>query len=247
MTALAGRVALVTGATGRLGSAVCRTLVAQGATVVGACHRGGDRAVELAEFTGKRLITVDLSDREQAGTVVAETIKHAAPPDIVVCAHGATARRGVLGGRTDPAAESRLWQLNVGSVQQLATAAMRQMLRRRYGRIVLLGSRAGMHGMPGQPGYAATKGALSAWAASAAWEAGPFGITVNVVAPGAITPEPGAPAVYSAEEDGLVADRTAVRRLGEPEEVAAVVAFLAGASSSYLTGQTLQVDGGARW
>ncbi|WP_405554677.1 SDR family oxidoreductase [Streptomyces canus] len=244
---LAGRTALVTGASGHIGGAVCHALTARGATVVGVYREGTERAGELREETGALMLRADLDDPMQTDELLRRTRETAAAPDVLVCAHGATHRAGMLSGRHDAEAEARLWWLNVGSVQCLATGAAKQMLRRRHGRIVLLGSRAGAAGMPGQPGYAATKAALSAWAASVAWELGPFGVTVNVVAPGAISARPDGSALYSSEEDAQAASRTALRRLGEPAEVAAVAAFLAGPESSYLTGQTLYVDGGARW
>jgi 3-oxoacyl-[acyl-carrier protein] reductase len=244
---LTGQTALVTGASGHLGRAVCRALTSRGATVVGIYHKGSSRAQELREVTGALMLRADLDDVDQTDELLRRTREAVAAPDVLVCAHGSTHRAGVLGGRHQAEAEARLWWLNVGSVQCLATGAAKQMLRRRHGRIVLLGSRAGAVGMPGQPGYAATKAGLSAWAASVAWELGPFGVTVNVVAPGAISARPDGSALYSSEEDAQAASRTALRRLGEPEEVAAVASFLAGPESSYVTGQTLYVDGGARW
>ncbi|MFI6287512.1 SDR family NAD(P)-dependent oxidoreductase [Streptomyces sp. NPDC051018] len=246
-TELDGRVALVTGATGHLGEAVCRALAARGATVVGVHRTPSERTEPLGTATGTRFLRADLADAEETASLLGRVGELGPAPDILVCAHGATARRPVLSGAYDSAAEHRLWRLNTGSVQQLASAAAKRMVRARYGRIVLFGSRAGTAGMPGQPGYAATKAALSGWAASAAWELGPFGVTVNVVAPGAIRARPGADGVYSAEEDDRAAARTAARRLGEAAEIADTVAFLAGPGASYITGQTLCADGGARW
>ncbi|MFB8072877.1 SDR family NAD(P)-dependent oxidoreductase [Streptomyces californicus] len=244
---LAGRTALVTGATGQLGDAVCRLLAARGAAVVGVHRTPSERAEALAAGTGARLLRADLSDPDETAALLGRVRELGPAPDILVCAHGATARRPVLGGAYDAAAEQRLWQLNTGSVQQLASAAAKRMMRAKFGRIVLFGSRGGATGMPGQPGYAATKAALSGWAASAAWELGPFGVTVNVIAPGAVRARPEDAPVYSAEEDERAAGRTAVRRLAEPAEIAEAVGFLAAPGASYVTGQTLLVDGGARW
>ncbi|MEU6021906.1 SDR family oxidoreductase [Micromonospora sp. NPDC047134] len=246
MTELDGRTALVTGASGHLGGAVCRALAAQGARVVGTYRGGAERIQALADEYGVIPHQVDLSDGTAVAGLLPAMTEVAGALDILVCAHGVTERRPVVTARPGSDAGD-LWRLNVSASVALAGAAGRQMLRRRHGRIVLLGSRAGTHGMPGQADYAASKAALSAWATSAAWELGPFGVTVNVVAPGAVEPDPQAPAVYSDRENQEVVGRIALRRLGAPAEVAAVVAFLAGPGAGYLTGQTLLVDGGARW
>ena len=248
---LAGRTALVTGASGLLGGAVCRVLAARGAEVVGLYCRNEERARRLAkEITADggmvHLLAADLADPQRLAGLMGEVRRVAAAPDILVCAHGVTTRHSALAPNGPSAAW--LWELNVGSVIRVAAAAAEGMLRRDDGRMVLLGCRAGTVGMPGQADYAATKAAIAGWAASAAWELGPFGITVNVLAPGALEQDPHAgSAVYSDAENRAVAGRIALRRLGGAEEVAGVAAFLAGPDSAYLTGQTILVDGGARW
>jgi 3-oxoacyl-[acyl-carrier protein] reductase len=236
----AADVALVTGASGRLGTAICRLLAADGLTVLPVCHQGDRRAAELAaEIGALDPVQADLTD---TATAMARIKSRGVAPGVLVCAHGRTSRRSVLAGGDDDG----LWGVNVHSVTRLAGLVGKGMLRRRSGRIVLVGSRAGSVGMPGQAEYAATKAALSAWAASAAWDFGRFGVTVNVVAPGAVQPGPDG-GLYTAEEDAAVTERIALRRLATADEVAGAVAFLAGPRSGYITGQTLLVDGGARW
>lgn len=233
-------VALVTGASGLLGAAICHALADAGMTVLPVCHQGMDRAAELAAKIGAlEPVRADLTDPAAAMGRIRE---RGVVPGVLVCAHGRTLRRSVL----TPGGDGGLWDLNVHSVTRLAGLVGKGMLRQRGGRIVLVGSRAGSVGMPGQAEYAATKAALSAWAASAAWDFGRFGVTVNVVAPGAVQPGPGS-SLYTEEENHAVTERIALRRLATPEEVADAVAFLAGPRSGYITGQTLLVDGAARW
>lgn len=236
------RVALVTGASGLLGGAICRALADAGLTVLPLCHKGLDRAAELADDIGALALEPVQADLADTAAAMERIRERGVAPGVLVCAHGMTLRRSVLTAGDDDG----LWDVNVHSVTRLATFVGKGMLRKRDGRIILIGSRAGSAGLPGQAEYAATKAALSVWAASAAWDFGRFGVTVNVVAPGAVQPGPGS-AVYSEAENRAVADRVALRRLATPQEIAGAVVFLAGPHSGYITGQTLLVDGGARW
>jgi 3-oxoacyl-[acyl-carrier protein] reductase len=135
--------------------------------------------------------------------------------------------------------------INIESQIALSRMSLRIMSASGWGRIVFIGSRAGSVGLPGQAAYASTKGALSAWAASVAGEVGKKGITVNVVAPGAI--EDAQETVYSPEEQEKVCDRIGAGRLGKAGEVASVVSFLCSTNAGYINGATIAVDGGARF
>ncbi|HEX6358690.1 SDR family NAD(P)-dependent oxidoreductase [Actinophytocola sp.] len=242
------RVAVVSGASGNIGATCCRELALAGATVVAGYHTGEQAAKLLAEqieADGGTCVPVaaDLSRPDGAQTLVDAALQRFKRVDIAVAAAGVRTRRLALS--TDPATVAELLAVNFASAIGLAKACLRPMLRARYGRIILFGSRAGVSGLPGHSVYAATKGALQPWAASVAGELGTHGITVNVIAPGAIRAEQ--TDFHSEEEQKLVLNFIGAGRFGEPEEVAAAVGFLASSSASYLNGSTVVVDGGARF
>jgi 3-oxoacyl-[acyl-carrier protein] reductase len=242
-----GRVVVVSGASGDIGSVCARQLAQLGATVVAGYHRGEERAQKLAaevEESGGILVPVraDLSAPGGPALLAGTALDRFGRIDGLVAAAGLRTRR--LAMATDAAALDTLLQVNLAGTVNLAKACLRPMMRAKYGRIVLFGSRAGTSGLPGHSAYAATKGALQPWAASLAGEVGKHGITVNVVAPGAIRAEV---MDFSPEERDLVLKFIGAGRLGEPEEVAAAVSFLLSPAASYVSGNTLVVDGGARF
>ncbi|MEV5378474.1 SDR family oxidoreductase [Streptomyces nondiastaticus] len=244
---LSGRVVVVSGASGQIGGACALELSALGAAVVAGYHTGAEAARKLqeqAEGQGGTLVPVaaDLSRPEGADALVAAAVERFGRVDGCVAAAGLRTRRLALA--TDERSLQRLLQVNLAGAVSLAKACLKPMMRARYGRIVLFGSRAGTSGLPGHGAYAATKGALQPWAASVAGEVGGHGITVNVVAPGAIRAEV---MDFSEAERDLVLKFIGAGRLGEPEEVAAAVSFLLSPSASYVNGTTLVVDGGARF
>ncbi|MEU3752574.1 SDR family oxidoreductase [Streptomyces olivoreticuli] len=242
-----GRVVVVSGASGQIGGACALELAALGATVVAGYH-SGEQAIrklrEQVEGQGGTLVPVaaDLSEPEGADALVAVAVGRFGRLDGCVAAAGLRTRR--LAMATDARSLEKLLRVNLAGSVNLAKACLKPMMRARYGRIVLFGSRAGTSGLPGHSAYAATKGALQPWAASVAGEVGKHGITVNVVAPGAIRAEV---MDFSAAERDLVLQFIGAGRLGEPEEVAAAVSFLMSPSASYVNGNTLVVDGGARF
>lgn len=241
------RVVVISGASGGIGGACARQLAGLGATVVAGYHRNGDAVRklewELAE-QGRTVLGVeaDLSAREGPERLVNAALGAFGRVDACVAAAGISNRR--LAMAADPRVLDKLLNVNVHGAIGLVKACLRPMMRARYGRVVLFGSRAGVSGLPGSSAYAATKGALQPWAASVAGEVGRHGITVNVVAPGAIRTEL---SEYSAAEEDLVRRSIAAGRLGEPCEVASAVSFLVSSAASYVNGSTLVVDGGARF
>lgn len=248
---LADRVAVVSGASGNIGGACCRELAAAGAAVVAGYHTGEKAARLLAddiEAAGGTCLPVaaDLSQPGGADALVGAALERFSRVDVCVAAAGVRTRRLALG--TDASTVEHLLASNVGSAIGLAKACLRPMMRARYGRVVLFGSRAGIGGLPGHAAYAATKGALQPWASSVAGEVGTSGITVNVVAPGAIRAASAADTdFHSEEEQELVVRFIGAGRFGEAEEVAGVVAFLGSPAASYVNGATVVVDGGARF
>jgi 3-oxoacyl-[acyl-carrier protein] reductase len=228
-----GRTAVVTGAAQGIGAATAALLREQGAEVVRLDRQAGDGVVQC-----------DVTDKEQVDEVFAGIGRI----DILVNNAGIT-RDNLLFKMPYDEWQSVL-NTNLTSMFLCCQAAQKVMVPARYGRIVNLSSRSAL-GNRGQVNYAAAKAGVQGLTATLAIELGPYDITVNAVAPGYIaTPMTAATAERvgsSAEEhQAMAAERTPLRRVGRPEEVAAVIAFLASDEASYVSGQTLYVNGGAR-
>ena len=251
------RVAFVTGGTRGIGAAICRSLAAQGAGVA-AGYSGNDKAAEafrrdFAESFPDRVLTLhrgDISSAEDCRRCVGEVVEQQGRLDILVNNAGITADRSVLKMKDDD--WRRVIDVNLSGAFFLSQAALSHMLERGSGRIVMISSVIGETGNVGQVNYAAAKSGLFGLTKTLAREAAlqlqragkleGIGITVNTVTPGFIETEMLA-TLPAAVRDGICA-RVPLGRLGQPEEVARVVHFLAADAASYITGQVWGVNGG---
>jgi len=239
---LTGKVALVTGASGGIGGAIAKALHAQGATVIlsGTKIEALDR---LAAELGERAYTVacNLSDiaSVEALPKAAETAA-AAPIEILVNNAGIT--RDNLFLRMKDEEWDQVLAVNLTAAFRLSRAVLRGMMKKRWGRIIQITSVVGVTGNPGQANYAAAKAGLVAMSKSLAAEVASRNITVNAVAPGFI--QTAMTDVLTDDQKKLIADRIPAGRMGSAEEIAAAVVYLASPEAAYVTGETIQINGG---
>ena len=241
MFELAGKGALVTGASGGIGGAIARTLHAQGAGVA----LSGTRtevlealAAELGE--GAHAIPCDLGDAEATVRLVEEAGTALGGVDILVNNAGLT--RDNLALRMKDEEWQQVLDVNLTASFRLIRACLRGMMKRRAGRVVNITSVVGVTGNPGQANYAASKAGLIGMAKALAQEIASRGITVNNVAPGFI--DTAMTSDLTDDQKERLLSTIPRRRLGAPEDVAACVVFLASDEAAYITGQTLHVNGG---
>jgi 3-oxoacyl-[acyl-carrier protein] reductase len=237
---LSGRTALVTGASGGIGSAVARQLHAQGARVV---LSGRRRAAldEVAAELGERVLVepADLADAAAPERLVA-AVEAAGGLDILVNNAGLT--RDSLALRLKDEDWQTVLDVNLTAGFRLIRSALRGMLRRRFGRIVNITSIVALTGNPGQANYAAAKAGMIGMSKALAAEVATRGITVNCVAPGFI--ETAMTEGLGEQQQARLLQQIPLGRLGSGADVAAAVGYLASAEAAYVTGQTLHVNGG---
>jgi 3-oxoacyl-[acyl-carrier protein] reductase len=238
---LSGMTALVTGASGGIGSAVARALAAQGARVV----LSGTRQAALDEVResvdGDPLVLpCNLADSDAVEALVPQAMEALGQLDILVNNAGVT--RDNLAMRMKDEEWGDVIRINLEAAFRLSRAALKPMMRARSGRIVSITSIVGATGNPGQANYAASKAGLVGMSKALAQEVASRGITVNCVAPGFIV-SPMTDALNETQKEALLG-RIPVSRLGEPADVAAAVVYLASREAAYVTGQTLHVNGG---
>ena len=239
---LKGEIALVTGASRGIGAAIADELAAQGATVIGtATSEAGAQAIgERLAAHGGAGRKLDVADGAQVDALVDAIAKEFGPVSILVNNAGIT-RDNLLMRMKDEDWQAIL-DTNLTSVYRASKAVMRGMMKARKGRIVNIASVIGVTGNAGQANYAAAKAGIIAFSKSLAKEIGSRGITVNVVAPGFIATDMTADLPEAAKQAML--GQIALGRLGGPADIARAVAFLAGPDASYITGETLHVNGG---
>jgi NAD(P)-dependent dehydrogenase (short-subunit alcohol dehydrogenase family) len=243
---LTGKVALVTGGSRGLGKAMARGLAEAGADVIiSSRHEDELRGAldEVLQGTGRRgrYAVADMSRREEADRLARTAVEQFGRVDILVNNAGTNVPQ-----RIDEIQDhdwDQVLEINLSSVMALTRALVPQMQARRWGRVIHIASIMGFISKEGRNAYSATKSALIGLARAGALDLGPFGVTVNCIAPGPFLTDLPARLLSDAEKRQF-ADRTALGRWGEPRELVGPVLLLASDAGSYITGETLVVDGG---
>jgi len=238
------QVALVTGASRGIGAAIAQTLGKQGATVIGtATSASGAEAItahlQAAGVNGVGL-ALDVTQPEQIEAVLKQIAEQYGEVSILVNNAGIT--KDTLLMRMKDEDWDAVLNTNLKSVFRMSQAVLRPMMKARQGRIINISSVVGHMGNAGQVNYAAAKAGMTGFTKSMAQEVGSHGITVNCVAPGFI--ETDMTAELPEEIKAKMLERIAVGRLGQVDEIAATVAFLASPAAAYITGETIHVNGG---
>lgn len=244
---LKDKVALVTGASRGLGKAIALQLATEGARVTVNYMKSTDKAEEVVREIVSRggnatAMRADITSFAEVEKMVDSLYEQSGRIDILVNNAGVT-RDELLISMT-PEEWDSVMKTNLGGLFNCTKAVAKYMMMQKSGRIINISSVAGERGGRGQSNYAASKGGINAFTRSVAMELAPKKITVNAVAPGVVETEMSSTVIRRAKD--IILDSVALKRLGQPEEIAKVVAFLASDDSSYITGEVIRVDGGFR-
>ena len=238
---LSGMTALVTGASGGIGSAIAKALAGQGARVALSGTREDALKSVQGEIGGESIILpTNLSDSLAVDALVPQAVERLAKLDILINNAGVT--RDNLAMRMKDEEWTDVIRINLEAAFRLARAALKPMMRAKHGRIISITSVVGATGNPGQANYAASKAGLVGMSKALAQEVASRGITVNCIAPGFIASAM-TDALPEAQKEALLG-RIPAGKLGEGNDVAAAAIYLASREAGYVTGQTLHVNGG---
>jgi 3-oxoacyl-[acyl-carrier protein] reductase len=238
---LTGKTALVTGATGTIGGSIARTLHAQGAMVT----ISGTRQEALEQLAGQlgervHVLPCNLADAAAVETLVTRSEEVMGQLDILVANAGVTRDNLLVQLRDED--WDQVIAINLSATFRLTRAAVRGMMRRRFGRVIAITSIVGTTGNPGQANYVAAKAGIAGMIKATAAEYAKRGVTANCVAPGFIV-TPMTDKLNDKQRE-VILSKIPANRAGTPDEVAAAVVFLASNEAAYVTGQTLHVNGG---
>ncbi|WP_218309596.1 3-oxoacyl-ACP reductase FabG [Alteromonas antoniana] len=242
MEQLQGKVALVTGASRGIGKAIATQLASLGATVIGTAtsDKGAQAITDYLSEKGGKGFALNVTDKSSVDGVLKAIADEFGSIDILVNNAGITRDNLLMRMKDDE------WQdiidTNLTSIFTLSKAVLRGMMKKRFGRIVNVGSVVGSAGNAGQANYAAAKAGVIGFSKSMAREVASRGITINVVAPGFIDTDM-TKALTDDQREAIFKDIPA-NRLGQPEEIASTVAFLVSDGAAYITGETIHVNGG---
>ena len=235
------KVALVTGASRGIGEAIAARLAADGLFVVGTATSGaGAAALDAALGDAGAGIVLQLQDEDSVAAAVDAIGERFGVPQVLVNNAGIVRDNLLL--RMTPEQWSAVVETNLGGLYRLTRPLLRGMMRSRWGRIVNVSSVVARMGNPGQTNYAAAKAGIEGFTRALAQEVGSRGITVNAVAPGFVATD--MTRDLDADQQQALTARTALGRMGSAEEIAAAVAFLVSDAASYITAETLHVNGG---
>jgi len=239
---LEGQVALVTGASRGIGKAIAETLAAKGATVIGTAttESGAEKISEYLSASGGKGMMLNVADADSIKDVIKSISTDVGNISILVNNAGIT-RDNLLMMMKDDQWDD-IMQTNLTSIFRLSKAVVRPMMKARTGRIINIGSVVGLTGNPGQTNYSAAKAAVMGFSKSLAREIGSRNITVNTVAPGFIDTD--MTRELPEEQRNALISQIPLNKLGDPQDIANAVAFLASVDAAYITGETINVNGG---